>query len=63
MIPVQRVQSLLKIAQQPLSLQTPTGDDDDYNLGDFIPDGTAPRHRKARMALSSRRSWHACSAA
>ena len=38
MLPLNRVQSLLKIAQPPLSLQLPTGDDDECSLGDFIQD-------------------------
>ena len=36
--PVERVQSIMKMAQQPISLQSPVGDSDDTNFGDFIED-------------------------
>ncbi|MFZ0828649.1 MAG: RNA polymerase sigma factor RpoD [Verrucomicrobiia bacterium] len=37
-IPVDRVRTVLKMAQQPISLQSPVGDTDDANFGDFIED-------------------------
>jgi RNA polymerase primary sigma factor len=37
-LPVERVQSIMKMAQQPISLQSPVGDGDDTNFGDFIED-------------------------
>ena len=37
-IPVERVRAVLKIAQQPISLQTPAGSGDDSSFGDFIED-------------------------
>ena len=37
-MPVERVQSIMKMAQQPISLQSPVGDSDDTNFGDFIED-------------------------
>jgi RNA polymerase primary sigma factor len=40
-IPVDRVRAVLKMAQQPISLQSPVGDTDDANFGDFIEDKTA----------------------
>jgi RNA polymerase primary sigma factor len=40
-IPVDRVRSVLKMAQQPISLQSPVGDTDDANFGDFIEDKAA----------------------
>ncbi len=40
-LPVERVRAVLKMAQQPISLQSPVGDSDDTSFGDFIPDGTA----------------------
>jgi len=40
-MPVERVQSLLKMARQPISMQAPVGDDDDANFGDFIEDKAA----------------------
>lgn len=40
-MPVEKVKSILKIAQEPISLQTPIGDDGDTSFGDFIEDKTA----------------------
>ena len=40
-LPVQRVRAVLKMAQQPISLQAPVGDSDDTSFGDFIEDITA----------------------
>lgn len=37
-LPVEKVQSIMKMAQQPISLQSPVGDSDDTNFGDFIED-------------------------
>ncbi|MDP0499283.1 MAG: RNA polymerase sigma factor RpoD [Verrucomicrobiota bacterium JB022] len=37
-LPVERVQQIMKMAQQPISLQSPVGDSDDTNFGDFIED-------------------------
>ena len=40
-LPVERVRAVLKMAQQPISLQAPVGDSDDTNFGDFIEDKSA----------------------
>jgi RNA polymerase primary sigma factor len=40
-MPVSRINSLLKMAQQPISLHAPVGDDGDVSVGDFIEDKTA----------------------
>jgi RNA polymerase primary sigma factor len=40
-IPVDRVRAVLKMAQQPISLQSPVGDAEDANFGDFIEDKAA----------------------
>jgi RNA polymerase primary sigma factor len=40
-MPVDRVRAVLKMAQQPISLQSPVGDSDDTNFGDFIEDKSA----------------------
>ncbi len=37
-LPVERVQAIMKMAQQPISLQSPVGESDDTNFGDFIED-------------------------
>lgn len=39
---VDKVREILKIAQEPVSLETPIGEEDDSHLGDFIPDVDAP---------------------
>ena len=41
-IPVERVMEIQKIAQDPVSLETPIGEEDDSHLGDFIPDDDSP---------------------
>ncbi len=40
-MPVEKVKGILKIAQEPISLQTPVGDDGDTSFGDFIEDKSA----------------------
>jgi RNA polymerase primary sigma factor len=40
-LPVERVRAVLKMAQQPISLQAPVGDSDDTSFGDFIEDKAA----------------------
>lgn len=41
-MPVERVHEIHKIAQEPVSLETPIGEEEDSHLGDFIPDDDAP---------------------
>ncbi len=41
-IPVEKVMEIQKIAQDPVSLETPIGEEDDSHLGDFIPDDDSP---------------------
>jgi len=40
-LPVERVRAIMKMAQQPISLQAPVGDSEDTNFGDFIEDKAA----------------------
>ncbi len=40
--PVDKVKKILRIAKEPISLETPIGDDEDSNLGDFIEDKKSP---------------------
>ena len=40
-IPVEKVREIMKIAQEPVSLETPIGEEEDSHLGDFIPDEEA----------------------
>ncbi len=46
-IPVERVREILKIAQEPVSLETPIGEEEDSHLGDFIEDEDAPAPAEA----------------
>ena len=41
-IPVERVREILKISQEPVSLETPIGEEEDSHLGDFIQDDNVP---------------------
>ena len=41
-ISAEKVREILKIAQEPVSLETPIGEEEDSHLGDFIPDEDAP---------------------
>ena len=41
-MPVERVREILKISQEPLSLETPIGEEEDSHLGDFIQDDNVP---------------------
>ncbi len=44
---VEKVREILKIAQEPVSLETPIGEEEDSHLGDFIPDNDAPAPAEA----------------
>ena len=41
-IPVDKIREVIKIAQDPVSLETPIGEEDDSHLGDFIQDDDTP---------------------
>lgn len=41
-MPVEKVREIMKIAQEPVSLETPIGEEEDSHLGDFIPDEEIP---------------------
>ncbi len=41
-MPEDKVREIIKIAQEPVSLETPIGEEEDSHLGDFIPDDDAP---------------------
>ncbi len=41
-IPVEKVREIMRVAQEPVSLETPIGEEEDSHLGDFIPDEDAP---------------------
>ena len=46
-MPVDKVRDILKIAQEPVSLETPIGEEEDSHLGDFIPDENASEPSEA----------------
>ena len=46
-MPVEKVRDILKIAQEPVSLETPIGEEEDSRLGDFIPDEDASEPSEA----------------
>jgi len=50
-IPVERVREIQKIAQEPVSLETPIGEEEDSHLGDFIEDDDAPAPAEAASFL------------
>ncbi len=56
MLPVDRVRAVLKMAQQPISLQSPVGDSEDTHFGDFIEDKSAenPSEMTAYSLLKER---------
>ena len=41
-MPVEKVREIMKVAQEPVSLETPVGEEDDSHLGDFIQDDNMP---------------------
>ena len=53
-MPLDKVRKVLKISKEPVSLETPVGDEEDSNLGDFIPDDNAlqPLDASIRSNLS-----------
>ena len=46
-MPVEKVREIMKIAQEPVSLETPIGEEEDSHLGDFIPDEDASEPSEA----------------
>ena len=57
-ITVDRVREILRISQDPVSLETPIGEEEDSHLGDFIPDDDAPAPAEAAShALMREQLW------
>jgi RNA polymerase primary sigma factor len=50
----EKVREILKIAQEPVSLETPIGEEEDSHLGDFIPDDETPTPADAASATMRR---------
>ncbi len=41
-VPLKKVENMIQVSRRPLSLEMPTDDEEDSNLGDFVPDNKAP---------------------
>ena len=50
-MPVEKVREIIRLAQEPASLETPIGEEEDSHLGDFIPDDDAPAPADAASML------------
>ncbi len=50
-MPVEKVREIMRIAQDPVSLETPIGEEEDSHLGDFIPDDDAPAPAEAASLI------------
>ncbi|MCX7970098.1 MAG: RNA polymerase sigma factor RpoD [Negativicutes bacterium] len=53
-IAAERVREILKIAQEPVSLETPIGEEEDSHLGDFLPDQDSPSPSEAAASIMLR---------
>ncbi len=51
-MPIEKVRKVLKIAKEPISLETPIGEEEDSHLGDFIEDKNSPSPSEAVSALN-----------
>jgi RNA polymerase primary sigma factor len=51
-MPIEKVRKVLKIAKEPISLETPIGEEEDSHLGDFIEDKNTPSPAEAVAALN-----------
>jgi RNA polymerase primary sigma factor len=51
-MPIEKVRTVLKIAKEPISLETPVGEEEDSALGDFIPDQSALSPQEAMVSES-----------
>ncbi len=51
-MPVEKIRKILKIAKEPISLETPIGEDEDSHLGDFIEDPRVPPPDEVAVSLS-----------
>ena len=50
-ISVERVREIQKISQEPVSLETPIGEEEDSHLGDFLPDDDVPAPAEAAASM------------
>ena len=57
-MPEDKIRKVLKIAKEPISMETPIGDDDDSHLGDFIEDSTLELPLDSATAQSLKVATH-----
>ncbi len=57
-MPIEKVEQILEVAKEPVSLDTPVGDDDDTNLGDFVEDTKAENPLDTTVIEALRESTH-----
>ncbi len=57
-MPVEKVREILKIAQEPVSLEMPIGEEEDSHLGDFIADDNTPAPAEAATYMMLREQLH-----
>ena len=57
-IPVEKVREIMKISQEPVSLETPIGEEEDSHLGDFIQDDNIPVPADAATFMLLREQHH-----
>ena len=54
----EKVREIIKVAQEPVSLETPIGEEEDSHLGDFIPDDEAPAPAEVRRIHAAQGAAH-----
>ncbi len=57
-MPIDKIEQILEVAKEPVSLDTPVGDDDDTNLGDFVQDVKAENPLDTAVIEALRESTH-----
>ncbi len=57
-MPEDKIRKVMKIAKEPISMETPIGDDDDSHLGDFIPDDQAVSPLETATSVSLAEATH-----
>ncbi len=57
-MPEDKIRKVMKIAKEPISMETPIGDDEDSHLGDFIPDDQAVSPLETATAVSLAEATH-----
>ncbi|MDQ6991704.1 MAG: RNA polymerase sigma factor RpoD, partial [Mariprofundaceae bacterium] len=57
-MPIEKVEQILEVAKEPVSLDTPVGDDDDTSLGDFVQDTKAENPLDTAVIEALRKSTH-----